>query len=107
MLIWSKTLSDRRGVKVGRSKSSAKNYIQLENLWASLNFSFREFVGRLVERSGVGDGDLVNMIGNGIEEIEKVFADRLEEGVYLYLFFLCHAGQEVAVNLTLFALDLL
>jgi hypothetical protein len=56
-------------VKVGRSKSSAKNYVQLENLWASFNFSFREFVGRLVESSGTGDADLVNMIGNGMEEI--------------------------------------
>jgi hypothetical protein len=36
-----------------------------------------------------------------------VFAERVEEGVYLYLFFLCHAGVEVAVNLTLLAMELL
>lgn len=64
-------------MKVSRSKNSAKNYIQLENLWASFHFSFREFVGRVIENSGIGDADLVNLIGNGMEEIEKKFSERM------------------------------
>jgi hypothetical protein len=30
-------------------------------------------MGRVVENSGIGDADLVNLIGNGMEEIEKAF----------------------------------
>jgi hypothetical protein len=37
-----------KGLKVGRSKSNLNVYLDLENLWSSLNFSFREFIGRLI-----------------------------------------------------------
>jgi hypothetical protein len=30
--------------------------------------------------------------------------DSLENGLYIYIFFLCHADVEVAVNLTIFIL---
>lgn len=55
----------------------------------------------------MSDADLINMISNGLDEIECFHRNKLEEGLYIYLFFLCHADIEIAVNLTLFMLDLL
>lgn len=48
LFIWSKALTDRKGIKVNRTKSNLKSYVQLDNLWSSFNFSFRDFIGRLI-----------------------------------------------------------
>ncbi len=69
LYIWSKSLSNRIGAKACRSKSNLKNYINIDNLWSSFNFSFREFVARMVEKSNFNDADLINLISNGVEEI--------------------------------------
>ena len=99
--LWMRQLGVKSAPRKRNSdKKKLKNQLTFMEIWKSLNFSFREFVGIVLDETKVPEDEVADLVNLALGQLSSNKLADLQHLVYIVLFFLAHCSLNNAVYFT-------
>lgn len=99
--MWLKQLGLKAAPKKRTSeRKKSKEFCSFREVWKSLNFSFREFIGRVFDESQISEEEVTELINLALSELSGNKLVDYQHSIYILVFFLAHSSVANAVYFT-------
>lgn len=86
--------------KRNNDRNLGKESATFMEVWKSLNFSFREFIGIVIDEAKVSEDEVIELINLTLSELSTLKIANLQHSIYILMFFLAHSSAHYAVYFT-------